>query len=217
MTQNEEESLVQWILSLDQCGAAPQHAHIQEMANILLSKKSRSTTRTVGDKWVYNFVKHHDSLKSWFSWHYSYQYVKCEDPKTIREWFDSLQVTIIQHGIAPEDIYNFDEIGYAMGLVATAKVVTRAESWDDWLALSSTARELWMGQWIISNECINVTGWVLSPALSLKWRSILRDGIKMRCYQRIGGLELVQIDGYLIRSGSNGLKISLFQLLIVAV
>ena len=39
----------------------------------------------------------------------------------------------------------------------------------------------------------------------------------MRCYQRIGGLKLVQIDGYLIRSGSNGLKISLFQLLIVAV
>ena len=64
MTQNEEESLIQWILSLDQHGAAPHHAYIQEMANILLSKKSRSTTTTVGDKWVYNFVKHHDSLKS---------------------------------------------------------------------------------------------------------------------------------------------------------
>ena len=53
--------------------------------------------------------------------------MKCRDLKTIREWFNSLQVTIMQHNIAPEDIYNFDEIGYAMGLVATAKVVTRAE------------------------------------------------------------------------------------------
>jgi hypothetical protein len=31
----------------------------------------------------------------------------------------------MQHGIALEDIYNFDETGFAIGLVATAKVVTR--------------------------------------------------------------------------------------------
>jgi len=33
----------------------------------------------------------------------------------------------MQHGIAFEDIYNFDETGFAMGLIATVKVVTRAE------------------------------------------------------------------------------------------
>jgi hypothetical protein len=33
----------------------------------------------------------------------------------------------MQHGIVPEDIYNFNETSFAMGLVATAKVVTRAE------------------------------------------------------------------------------------------
>lgn len=32
---------------------------------------------------------------------------------------------IMQYGIAQEDIYNFDETGYAMGLIATAKVVPR--------------------------------------------------------------------------------------------
>jgi len=31
------------------------------------------------------------------------------------------------HGIALEDIYNFDETGYAMGPITTAKVVSRAE------------------------------------------------------------------------------------------
>jgi hypothetical protein len=34
---------------------------------------------------------------------------------------------IMQYGIATEDIFNFDETGYAMGLTATAKIVTRAE------------------------------------------------------------------------------------------
>ena len=33
----------------------------------------------------------------------------------------------MQHGITLENIYNFDETGYAMGLIATVKVVTRAE------------------------------------------------------------------------------------------
>lgn len=43
MTKNEEESLVKWILSLDQHGAAPQSAHIQEMADILLFKQGDTT------------------------------------------------------------------------------------------------------------------------------------------------------------------------------
>jgi hypothetical protein len=34
---------------------------------------------------------------------------------------------MMQHGIALEDIYNFDETGFAMGLVATTKVVIRAK------------------------------------------------------------------------------------------
>lgn len=42
MTQNEEESLVQWILSLDRRGAPSRLSHIREMANILLA--ARDTT-----------------------------------------------------------------------------------------------------------------------------------------------------------------------------
>lgn len=33
----------------------------------------------------------------------------------------------MQHGIAFEDTYNFGNTGYALGLVAFAKAVTRAE------------------------------------------------------------------------------------------
>jgi hypothetical protein len=32
-----------------------------------------------------------------------------------------------KNGIQDEDIYNFNETGFAMGLIATARVVTRAE------------------------------------------------------------------------------------------
>lgn len=32
-----------------------------------------------------------------------------------------------ENGIQPEDIYNLDETGFAMGLISAQKVVTRAE------------------------------------------------------------------------------------------
>ena len=59
--------------------------------------------------------------------HYGYERAKCEDPKIIQGWFDCVQSSILQYGIDHDDIYNFDETGFAMGLTATAKVITRAE------------------------------------------------------------------------------------------
>ncbi|KAJ8226388.1 hypothetical protein LV160_009114, partial [Aspergillus fumigatus] len=121
MTQNEEDSLIRWILSMDQRGAAPRPSHVREMANILLAQRGSTPTQTVGEKWVYNFINRHDEIKTRFSRRYNHQRAKCEDPKIILEWFNRVQITIMQHGITLEDIYNFDETGFAMGLVATAK------------------------------------------------------------------------------------------------
>ena len=96
---------------------------------------------------------------------------------------------MMQHGIAYEDIYNFDETGYAMGLVATAKVVTRADLTGKPFLIQPGNHE-----WVTSIECINASGWALPPcdhASSSKGRSILRDGIKMRPYHMTGGLKSV--------------------------
>jgi predicted HTH domain antitoxin len=124
MTQNEEESLIRWILSMDQRGAAPRPSHVREMANILLAQRGSTPTQTVGEKWVFNFINRHDEITTRFSRRYNHQRAKCEDPKIILEWFNRVQITIMQHGIALEDIYNFDETGFTMGLVATAKVTS---------------------------------------------------------------------------------------------
>ena len=163
LSLNEEQSIIQWILSLGQRGAAPRPAHVRDMANILLANRGQASTTTVGDKWVYNFIKRHDILKSRFSRRYNYQRAKCEDPKIIQEWFNSVQIIIMQHGIAYEDIYNFDETGYAMGLVATAKVVTSAEMTGKPFLIQPGNRE-----WVTSIECINSTGWALPPCIIFK-------------------------------------------------
>ncbi|KAF7167176.1 hypothetical protein CNMCM5623_000583 [Aspergillus felis] len=38
MTQNEEESLIRWILSMDQRGAAPRPLHVREMIYLIYSR-----------------------------------------------------------------------------------------------------------------------------------------------------------------------------------
>lgn len=160
----EEDSLVQWILSMDKRGAAPRPAAVQDMANILLSKRDpNAPPQQVGKNWVYNFIKRRNELKTRLSRRYNYLRAKCEDPKVIREWFDLVQGTTVEYGILEEDIYNFDETGFDMGLIATAKVVTRADIYGHPSLLQPGNRE-----WVTTVECINAMGWALPSCLIFK-------------------------------------------------
>ena len=70
---------------------------------------------------------------------------------------------VVQHGILPEDIYNFDETGFAMGLTATAKVITRSEYYGRRSVLQPGNRE-----WVTAIESISASGWALPPTIIFK-------------------------------------------------
>lgn len=124
------------------------------MVNLLLASRETTPPLTVGLSWVPNFIKRHtDTIASRFSRRYVYRRAQCEDPAVIREWFDSLQRVVGKYGIADEDIFNFDEIGFAMGLTATAKVITRAEYYGKRSMLQPGNRE-----WVTVVESINAAG-----------------------------------------------------------
>ncbi|KAJ5568130.1 hypothetical protein N7450_001957 [Penicillium hetheringtonii] len=163
LTQIEEELLQQRILSLDRRGAAPTQAHVREMANLLLAKRGSTPIQTVGEKWVYNFIQRHPELKSRFSRRYDYQRALQENPKIIQEWFNLVQTTIQQYGILADDIYNFDETGFAMGLCATHKVIARSEYYGRRSVLQPGNRE-----WVTAIESISASGWALPPTLIFK-------------------------------------------------
>jgi hypothetical protein len=94
------------------------------MADLLLQE--RNPTSSVGPNWLTRFVRRHDELMSKYLRKYDHQRAKCEDPETIGKWFELVRATIAKYGIAAEDIYNFDETGFQMGVIATAKVITRS-------------------------------------------------------------------------------------------
>jgi hypothetical protein len=170
LSEIEEESLQKWILFMDARGSAPRPSTVREMANLLLEKRGTTPVLSVGDKWDYNFVKPHPLLSSRFSRRYNYERAKCEDSKVIREWFNLIQKTILQFGIDPDDVYNFDETGFAMGLTATARVITRSEYYGRRALLQLGNRE-----WVTVIECTNASGWALPPCVILKGKVFLES------------------------------------------
>jgi hypothetical protein len=72
LTQYEEDSLTEWILSMDSRGAAPRPSTVREIANILLAARGTIPLLTVGVNWASTFVKRRDELRSRFSKRYNY-------------------------------------------------------------------------------------------------------------------------------------------------
>jgi hypothetical protein len=75
---------------------------------------------------------------------------------TIRDWFRLVRNTIARYGILDEDIYNFDETGFQMGVIATAKVITGAERSKKPVLIQPGNRE-----WVTVIDCISAHGWSL--------------------------------------------------------
>lgn len=62
LSEKEEETLCNWILALDDNGEEPQPDTVREAADSLLQARGTLPIQTVGEKWVYNFVKRHPEL-----------------------------------------------------------------------------------------------------------------------------------------------------------
>jgi hypothetical protein len=163
LTQFEEDSLTEWIISMDTRGAAPRPATVRDMANILLAARGNNPPATVGKNWPSTFIQRRDEIRTRFSRRYDYQRALNEDPKSLREWFNKVQSIVDENGIQPEDIYNFDETGFAMGLISAQKVVTRAEYYGRRSILQPGNRE-----WVTAVEAICADGYSLPPCVIFK-------------------------------------------------
>ncbi|KAJ3542019.1 hypothetical protein NM208_g4316 [Fusarium decemcellulare] len=151
----EEQIIVQFILDLDLRGFPPRQRYVEEMANRLLADRDAPP---VGKRWAHNFVTRHHELKTRFFRKYDYQRAKCEDPTVLRDWFRLVANTIAKYGIRSDDIWNFDETGFLMGMIATGMVVTGSERRSKPKSVQPGNRE-----WITVIQAINAEGWAIQP------------------------------------------------------
>ena len=151
----EEQIIVQFILDLDSRGFPPRLRGVEEMANRLLADRDAPP---VGKRWASNFIKRYKELKTRFFRRYDYQRAKCEDPTEIRKWFKLVENIIAKYGIDLADIYNFDEVGFLMGMIASGMVVTGSERRARPKSVQPGNRE-----WITVIQAINAEGWAIAP------------------------------------------------------
>ena len=159
----EEEALLQWVLSMGERGFPPRISAVRKMADILLSACTASpvdASPIIGENWVRKFINRYEQLQSKYTRKYDYQRALCEDPKAISDWFRLVENTRAKYGIPDEDVYNFDETGFQMGVIGTAKVVTGLQRAGKALVTQPGNRE-----WVTAVEAINASGWALPPMI----------------------------------------------------
>jgi hypothetical protein len=153
LTDLEEQTIIQYILDLDSPGFPPRIISVEEMANRLRADRDLDP---VGPRWASNFVKRQPELSTRILRRYDYQRAKCEDSIAINAWFSLVKNTIAKYGIRSDDIYNFDETGFMMGMIAPGMVVTGTERRKNPKKVQPGNRE-----WVTVIETINAEGWAL--------------------------------------------------------
>ena len=138
---------------MDDRGMSPMISYIRQMADLLVRERTSSVlldasvtstpvlATTVGENWVQRLLDRHPELKTKYSRKYDYQRALCEDPEKLLAWFARVQKTVAEYGILDNDIYNFDETGFQMGVASTSKVVTRSDRQNRPIVIQPRNRE----------------------------------------------------------------------------
>jgi hypothetical protein len=74
-----------------------------------------------------DFTQRQPELKTRFQKLCNYQRARGKDSTIIRNWFKPVQNIIAKYGIRSDDVWNFDEIGFMMGVISSSIVVTGSE------------------------------------------------------------------------------------------
>jgi hypothetical protein len=124
LTRTEEQTIVQYILDLNSRGFAPRLCEVSDMADKVLGVRGG---KPVGKHWAERFVTRSDELKMAFNRAKDCQRILQEDPETIGAWFKLVEDTKAKYSVHNNDVHNFDETGFQMGVIGLMKVVTGAE------------------------------------------------------------------------------------------
>jgi hypothetical protein len=150
----EEQSLIDWILSLDRRGFPPHIIDVRRMADTLLASRGQNPPPPpVGKCWASRFVSRQSELQTKWNRKLHSQRARCEDPVRISAWFKLMEDTRSAYGIVEADMFNFDETGFMMGVASTSKVVTSSDKVGRATVVQPGNRE-----WVTTIECINASG-----------------------------------------------------------
>ncbi|USP79999.1 uncharacterized protein yc1106_07273 [Curvularia clavata] len=192
----EEHSLVQWILDLDWCGFPPHIIDVRRIVDALLAARGQDPPPLpVGKKWVSRFIQGQPELQTKWTRKLNSQRASSKDPIAITAWFKLVEETRQTYSVLDQDIYNFNETGFAMGVAATSKVVTSSDRVGRAVVIQPGNRE-WSSwyrdlplDWTIG---VSDNGWT-TDELGLEWVKHFNQHTAARI---AGVYRLIILDGH---------------------
>jgi len=81
----------------------------------------------VSKHWAKRFVTRSAELKMAFNQAKDRQRILQEDPEIIGAWFTLVEETKAKYGVHDDDVHDFDETGFQIGVIGSMNVVTGLE------------------------------------------------------------------------------------------
>lgn len=162
LTATEQQTIVQYILNLDSRGFAPRLCEVADMADKLLAVRGGEP---VGKHWAKRFVTRSAELKMAFNRAKDRQRILQEDPAVIGAWFKLVEETKAKYGVHDNDVHNFDETGFQMGVIGSMKVVTGSERRARPALVQPGDRE-----WVTVIQSVCAAGYAIPPFIIYKGR-----------------------------------------------
>jgi hypothetical protein len=135
---------------------------VADIADKLLAERS---SKLVGKRWAERFVARSPELKMAFNRAKDRQRILQEDPALISAWFELVEETKAKYGVHDDDVHNFDETGFQMGVIGSMKVVTGSERRARPALIQPGDRE-----WVTVIQGVCAAGYAIPPFIIYKGR-----------------------------------------------
>lgn len=132
LTAEQEEGLKTYLLRLDEIGLSAKVDHIRGLANSILAKahagEAGEDPPTVGYHWPKRFLDRMDGLYKVKEKPLDIQRLISHDCEGLLDWYSRFERLRQQYGVVDEDIWNFDETGFRIGMGRNQWIITGENS-----------------------------------------------------------------------------------------
>jgi hypothetical protein len=173
LSPTEEETLLRWITRNTRNGTLLTPGMVMGMAkNLYADRVHLSTTSTLppatfDHNWLERFKNRFPQLQGIWTRQITRDRFDAATQNTARPWFDAVATAFGGDCPLPDDIYNMDETGFAMGGTLSTRAVVDGHQNQRFKVTPDR------GEWITSIECVSAAGRVLPPMIIFKGKNVL--------------------------------------------
>jgi hypothetical protein len=155
LAPEEENAVIEWVEKRDTLGFPPKHKELTRMVVSMLNSKGQRCDR-LGDHYTTRFLKRHPQVATTVAWAMDRDRVLVMNAASLETFFERLQLEdcISRNSIDPEDMCNFDEMGFMMGRGGKKNelVISRVRV--------KTPQRMEQGnrEWVTLIECVSAAG-----------------------------------------------------------